>query len=114
MFDRWYRYISLDELILELRGEIGDKVVCRPSYRIGSTQYGTEMYHEEEEVLAVGSDLHGEAANLVIEVHHWRLILSRVRVLGVCVLVCVVVVDGALVVPGGDDVYVVMRGHSVG
>ena len=87
--------------------------MCCPSDRIGAANYGAEMYREKEEILAVGSDLHGEATDLVIEVHHRRLILGRVRVLGVCVLVCVEVVDGALVVPGGDDVYVVMRGHSV-
>ena len=71
------------------------------------------MYHKEEEIFSVGFYLDDQSSDLVVEVYDWRLVFGGVCIFGECVLVGVVIVDGALVVPGGNDVDVVVRGHPV-
>jgi hypothetical protein len=102
-------HISLDELVLELGREIGDEVVCCSRDGVRSTEDGTEVYHEEEEIFSVGLYLDYQSSDLVVEVHDWRLVFGAVCIFGVCILVCVVIVDGALVVPGRNDIDMVVR-----
>lgn len=101
--------MSLDQLVLEAGAEVAQQVVHCPRDRVDSSQDGAEVHEEVGEVFLPGLYLHAEASDGVVEVDHGGLVSRGVGVLLVGVLVGVVAADGALVVPGGNDVDVVVE-----
>lgn len=74
-----------------------------------SSDYCTEMSHEDEEVLILRQNLHLQTPNSVVEMNNRRFLISLVCIFFISVLISVVVANNALVIPGRHDVQVIVN-----
>jgi hypothetical protein len=67
------------------------------------------MDHKHKEILSQWFDLDNESSDLIIEMNNGGLVHGGVGVFSEGVLIGVVAIDGGLMVPGGDDIDVIVR-----
>jgi len=100
--------ISFDELVLVPRQAITKEIEESLAESVRTSNNCAQMNEKSGKSLFSGCYLDHQASDIIVKVDGARLPLNGVRIFLVSVLIGVVVADCALMIPGGDDIQVVM------